>query len=287
VSELETGPESGTAVEVTDPADAAPEVEVSNDVPAAPESQPETASEPESQTPEAASDDGEPTEPTEAEQSEPEAEQSEPEAEPEAEPEEDPLDAFRESLLTQPGDWYVVHSYAGYENRVKHNLENRRTSLSMEDFIHDIQVPQEEVIEIKQGQRKQVKRNKFPGYVLVRMDLTDESWSTVRHTPGVTGFVGHAHQPTPLTIDEVISILYVEPETAAGKPSADGGPAKIEATFVDFEVGESVTVIDGAFATLPATINEINPDAQKLKVLVSIFGRETPVELSFDQVQKL
>ncbi len=284
MSELETGPESGTAVEVTDPADAAPEVEVSNDVPAAPESQ----------TPEAASADSEPAEqaePTEAEQTEQtEAERAEAEAEqsePETEPEEDPLDAFRESLLTQPGDWYVVHSYAGYENRVKHNLENRRTSLSMEDFIHDIQVPQEEVIEIKQGQRKQVKRNKFPGYVLVRMDLTDESWSTVRHTPGVTGFVGHAHQPTPLTIDEVISILFVEPETAAGKPSADGGPAKIEATFVDFEVGESVTVIDGAFATLPATINEINPDAQKLKVLVSIFGRETPVELSFDQVQKL
>lgn len=202
------------------------------------------------------------------------------------EPETDPREDFREHLLSLPGDWYVVHSYAGYENRVKHNLENRRASLSMEDFIHDIQVPQEEVIEIKQGQRKQVKRNKFPGYVLVRMDLTDESWSTVRHTPGVTGFVGHAHQPTPLTLDEVISILYVEPEAAAGKP-ATGGAAKTEATFVDFEVGESVTVIDGAFATLPATINEINPDAQKLKVLVSIFGRETPVELSFDQVQKL
>jgi transcription termination/antitermination protein NusG len=202
-------------------------------------------------------------------------------------PEVDPLEEFRESLLTQPGDWYVVHSYAGYENRVKHNLENRRTSLSMEDFIHDIQVPQEEVIEIKQGQRKQVKRNKFPGYVLVRMDLTDESWSTVRHTPGVTGFVGHAHQPTPLTIDEVLSILYVAPEAEPGKPSAGGAVAKAEMTVVDFEVGESVTVIDGAFATLPASINEINPDAQKLKVLVSIFGRETPVELSFDQVQKL
>jgi len=192
---------------------------------------------------------------------------------------------FEENLAGLPGDWYVVHSYAGYENRVKHNLENRRSSMSMEDYIHDIQVPQEEVIEIKQGQRKQVKRNKFPGYVLVRMDLTDESWSTVRHTPGVTGFVGHAHQPTPLTTDEVISILYVEPESAS-KPAA-GGAAKVEATVVDFEVGESVTVIDGAFATLPATINEINADSQKLKVLVSIFGRETPVELSFDQVQKL
>lgn len=203
------------------------------------------------------------------------------------EPEADPRDEFREHLLSLPGDWYVVHSYAGYENRVKHNLENRRTSLSMEEFIHDVQVPQEEVIEIKQGQRKQVKRNKFPGYVLVRMDLTDESWSTVRHTPGVTGFVGHAHQPTPLTSDEVISILYVEPEAAPGQPAAGGGATKAEATLVDFEVGESVTVIDGAFATLPASINEINADAQKLKVLVSIFGRETPVELSFDQVQKL
>ncbi len=205
----------------------------------------------------------------------------------ESEPEVDPREEFREHLNSLPGDWYVVHSYAGYENRVKHNLENRRTSLSMEEFIHDVQVPQEEVIEIKQGQRKQVKRNKFPGYVLVRMDLTDESWSTVRHTPGVTGFVGHAHQPTPLTSDEVISILYVEPEAAPGKASAGGGLAKAEATLVDFEVGESVTVIDGAFATLPASINEINPDAQKLKVLVSIFGRETPVELSFDQVEKL
>jgi transcriptional antiterminator NusG len=205
----------------------------------------------------------------------------------ESEPEVDPRDEFRDHLNSLPGDWYVVHSYAGYENRVKHNLENRRTSLSMEEFIHDVQVPQEEVIEIKQGQRKQVKRNKFPGYVLVRMDLTDESWSTVRHTPGVTGFVGHAHQPTPLTSEEVISILYVEPEAVPGKVSAAGGSAKVEATLVDFEVGESVTVIDGAFATLPASINEINPDAQKLKVLVSIFGRETPVELSFDQVEKL
>ncbi|HVQ87056.1 MAG TPA: transcription termination/antitermination protein NusG [Actinomycetes bacterium] len=204
-------------------------------------------------------------------------------AEADAVVEADAREEFRLALIEQPGDWYVVHSYAGYENRVKHNLENRRTSLSMEDFIHDVQVPQEEVVEIKQGQRKQVKRNKFPGYVLVRMDLTDESWSTVRHTPGVTGFVGHAHQPTPLTLDEVISILFVEPETSTSKAAA----AAKETTIVDFEVGESVTVIDGAFATLPASINEINPDAQKLKVLVSIFGRETPVELSFDQVQKL
>lgn len=206
--------------------------------------------------------------------------------EPTDEPPVDPAVALREefrlALIEQPGEWYVVHSYAGYENRVKHNLENRRSSLSMEDFIHDVQVPQEEVVEIKSGQRKQIKRNKFPGYVLVRMDLTDESWSTVRHTPGVTGFVGHAHQPTPLTLDEVISILFVEPEN-----SAKTAQAANEAAIVDFEVGESVTVIDGAFATLPASINEINADSQKLKVLVSIFGRETPVELSFDQVQKL
>jgi transcriptional antiterminator NusG len=266
VSELETG----AAVEVTD----GPAVDATDEpaVEATPEAAAEAAAE--------ATDVDDVVMPTEG------AEDAEPSPE-DAEPEVDPREEFRDHLLSLPGDWYVVHSYAGYENRVKHNLENRRTSLSMEEFIHDIQVPQEEVIEIKQGQRKQVKRNKFPGYVLVRMDLTDESWSTVRHTPGVTGFVGHAHQPTPLTSDEVISILYVEPEAAAGKPSAGGGATKIEATLVDFEVGESVTVIDGAFATLPATINEINPDAQKLKVLVSIFGRETPVELSFDQVQKL
>jgi transcriptional antiterminator NusG len=199
------------------------------------------------------------------------------------EAEEDPRGEFRDHLLTLPGDWYVVHSYAGYENRVKHNLETRRTSLNLEDWIHDVQVPQEEVVEIKSGQRKQVKRNKFPGYVLVRMDLTDESWSAVRHTPGVTGFVGHAHQPTPLTTDEVLSILFTEPERA----KTPGVTAPGEVQIVDFEVGESVTVIDGAFATLPASINEINADQQKLKVLVSIFGRETPVELSFDQVQKL
>ncbi|MFZ0325399.1 MAG: transcription termination/antitermination protein NusG [Actinomycetes bacterium] len=200
---------------------------------------------------------------------------------PEEEAEPDLRAEFRDHLSVLPGDWYVVHSYAGYENRVKQNLENRRTSLNMEDFVHDVQVPQEDVVEIKNGQRKQIKRNKFPGYVLVRMDLTDESWSVVRHTPGVTGFVGHAHQPTPLTMDEVLSILFTEPERS--KTAAAAGEIKL----VDFEVGESVTVIDGAFATLPATINEINADAQKLKVLVSIFGRETPVELSFDQVQKL
>ena len=205
-----------------------------------------------------------------------------PEADPEADAA-DPREEFRQELVSLPGDWYVVHSYAGYENRVKQNLENRRSSLNMEDFVHDVQVPQEDVVEIKSGQRKQVRRNKFPGYVLVRMDLTDESWSVVRHTPGVTGFVGHAHQPTPLTVDEVMNILYVEPEPTKGEAAARAR----EVAVVDFTEGESVTVIDGAFATLPATINEVNADAQKLKVLVSIFGRETPVELSFDQVQKL
>ena len=284
MSELETGQEPGAAVDLSEPADAASEVEVSVEVDEQPAVADEAAASSEESVAEAGQAEGAQAEVAQAEGAQESGDEESPGEEGD---DEDPREAFRESLLTQPGDWYVVHSYAGYENRVKHNLENRRTSLSMEEFIHDIQVPQEEVIEIKQGQRKQVKRNKFPGYVLVRMDLTDESWSTVRHTPGVTGFVGHAHQPTPLTVDEVISILYIEPETAAGKPSADGSPAKPEATLVDFEVGESVTVIDGAFATLPATINEINPDAQKLKVLVSIFGRETPVELSFDQVQKL
>jgi transcriptional antiterminator NusG len=176
-----------------------------------------------------------------------------------------------------------VHSYAGYENRVKQNLENRISSLNMEDYIFAIEVPQEEVSEVKNGQRKLVKRNVFPGYVLVRMDLTDESWSAVRNTPGVTGFVGHTHRPSPLSLDEVVKILA--PAQQKQRATTGGGPA--EPRVVDFEVGESVTVMDGPFATLPATINEINLDAQKLKVLVSIFGRETPVELSFGQVQKI
>ncbi len=191
----------------------------------------------------------------------------------------DPRAEFRRTLRAAPGDWYVVHSYAGYENRVKTNLENRRASLNMEEFIYQVEVPIEEVTEIKSGQRKLVKRNKFPGYVLVRMDLTDESWSAVRNTPGVTGFVGHTHQPSPLTLTEVEDIL--------GPPDETKQKAPAEAKVSDFEVGESVTVMDGPFATLPATINEINLDAQKLKVLVSIFGRETPVELSFNQVSKL
>jgi transcription termination/antitermination protein NusG len=190
----------------------------------------------------------------------------------------DPTEELRAALRRAPGDWYVVHSYAGYENRVKTNLETRTSSLNMEDFIFQVEVPQREEMVIKNGQRKQVKQNLLPGYVLVRMELTDESWSAVRNTPGVTGFVGHTHRPSPLSIDEVMQFLAPEEEKR---------PQVVETKAADFEVGESVTVMDGPFATLPASINEIHADSQKLKVLVSIFGRETPVELSFSQVQKL
>jgi transcriptional antiterminator NusG len=192
--------------------------------------------------------------------------------------EEDPVAAFKVALRAAPGEWYVVHSYAGYENRVKTNVESRTTSLNMEDYIFQIEVPQEEVVEIKNGQRKLVKRNKFPGYVLVRMDLTDESWGAVRNTPGVTGFVGHAHQPTPLTVDEVVNILGPTVEKKAHE--------KAEVKVLDFQTGDSVTVIDGPFTSLQATIHEINADTQRIKGLVEIFGRETPVELSFSQIQK-
>jgi len=195
----------------------------------------------------------------------------------------DPVEAFRERMRTELGDWYVIHSYAGYENKVKTNLESRITSLNMEDQIFQVEVPMEEVTEIKNGQRKLVRRNKFPGYVLVRMDLTDASWGTVRHTPGVTGFVGHGHQPAPLSLDEVVNILAPAPEKKPGSPAA---AAAGEVVAVDFSVGDSVTVIDGPFATLHATISEINVDAQKVTGLVEIFGRETPVELGFSQIQK-
>jgi transcription termination/antitermination protein NusG len=195
----------------------------------------------------------------------------------------DPVEAFRERMRTELGDWYVIHSYAGYENKVKTNLESRITSLNMEDLIFQVEVPMEEVTEIKNGQRKLVRRNKFPGYVLVRMDLTDASWGTVRHTPGVTGFVGHGHQPAPLSLDEVVNILAPVPEKKPGSPAA---AAAGEVVTVDFSVGDSVTVIDGPFATLHATVSEINVDAQKVTGLVEIFGRETPVELGFSQIQK-
>jgi transcription termination/antitermination protein NusG len=188
----------------------------------------------------------------------------------------DPSDEMRRALAGLPGDWYVVHSYAGYENKVKTNLESRISSLNMEDFIFQIEVPTEEVMEVKGGKRQAVVRKKLPGYLFVRMDLTDESWSAVRNTPGVTGFVGQTSRPTPLTVDEVVKQLAPPKQKQVVAQKA-----------VDFEVGESITVTDGPFATLPATINEINLDSQKLKVLVSIFGRETPVELSFNQVAKL
>ncbi|USQ77000.1 transcription termination/antitermination protein NusG [Ornithinimicrobium cryptoxanthini] len=211
----------------------------------------------------------------------------------EGEPAGDPMEEFRATLQAQYGDWFVIHSYAGYENRVKHNLETRSTSLNMEDYIFQVEVPMEEVTEIKSGVRKQVRRVRMPGYVLVRMELTDESWGAVRHTPGVTGFVGNAHQPVPLSIDEVITMLapvFDTPEQG-DSPAAGGqgatGATKGAAPEVEFEVGESVTVMEGPFETLPATISEIIPESQKLKVLVSIFGRETPVELSFNQVAKL
>ncbi|MCI2417083.1 transcription termination/antitermination protein NusG [Saccharopolyspora sp. K220] len=207
----------------------------------------------------------------------------------EAAAEPDPVEELRAALRRAPGDWYVVHSYAGYENKVKTNLETRAQTLDVEDYIFQVEVPTEEVTEIKNGQRKLVQRKVLPGYILVRMELNDASWSAVRNTPGVTGFVGATSKPSPLTIDEVLKFLapqVEEKKAEAGKKTAAQAAAK-PAVEVDFEVGESVTVMDGPFATLPATINEVNPDAQKLKVLVSIFGRETPVELSFNQVSKI
>jgi len=197
----------------------------------------------------------------------------------------DPVDSAREEFQRElrmlPGDWYVVHSYAGYENRVKTNLESRISSLNMEDYIFQIEVPVHQVTEIKGGKRQQVQEKVLPGYILVRMDLTDESWAVVRNTPGVTGFVGLSSRPSPLQLGEVAGLLAPEPEPGTKQAEA------ARPSTVEFEVGESVTVMDGPFATLPATVNEINPDTQKLKVLVSIFGRETPVELSFDQVTKI
>ena len=213
----------------------------------------------------------------------------------EAGDDDDPLEAFRRELWAKPGDWFVVHTYSGMENRVKSNLENRIVSLNMEDFIHEIVVPTEEVAEIKNGQRKMVKRTVLPGYVLVRMDLTDESWAAVRHTPSVTGFVGQAHQPVPLSMTEVENMLGPSVVAAAEAAAASSGKssqsssttARKPVEVVDFSVSDSVMVVDGPFATLHATITEINAEGQRVKALVEIFGRETPVELSFSQIQKV
>ena len=208
---------------------------------------------------------------------------AEPAEETDAEPAEetDAVAEFNRELRMLPGDWYVVHSYAGYENRVKTNLESRITSLNMEDYIFQIEVPTHQVTEIKSGKKQTVNEKVLPGYILVRMDLTDESWAVVRNTPGVTGFVGLSSRPSPLPLSEVATLLAPAPaETQAQAAAA-------KKVSPEYEVGESVTVMDGPFATLPATVNEVNPVTQKLRVLVSIFGRETPVELSFDQVSKI
>ncbi|MEU8698789.1 transcription termination/antitermination protein NusG [Streptomyces sp. NPDC048680] len=224
-----------------------------------------------------------------AEEAADEDETDEEEAEPAAPV--DTVTALREELRTLPGEWYVIHTYAGYEKRVKANLEQRAVSLNVEEFIYQAEVPEEEIVQIKNGERKNVRQNKLPGYVLVRMDLTNESWGVVRNTPGVTGFVGNAYDPYPLTLDEIVKMLAPEAEEKAAREAAEaeGKPApsrKVEVQVLDFEVGDSVTVTDGPFATLQATINEINADSKKVKGLVEIFGRETPVELSFDQIQK-
>jgi transcriptional antiterminator NusG len=225
---------------------------------------------------------------------EPEAEVADEDAADEDAAEDGPLEEFRRELWAKPGEWYVVHTYYGMENRVRQNLENRIVSLNMEDYIHEIVVPTEEVAEIKNGQRKMVKRTVLPGYVLVRMDLTDESWAAVRHTPSVTGFVGQAHQPVPLSMAEVENMLAPAVVAAAEAPAGSGGSGggsssatKKPVEVADFSEGDSVMVVDGPFATLHATITEINAEAQRVKALVEIFGRETPVELSFSQIQRV
>jgi transcriptional antiterminator NusG len=205
----------------------------------------------------------------------------------------DPYEDFRTELRAKPGKWYVIHSYAGFEKRVKQNIESRRMSMAMEDFVFEVQVPMEDVVEIKNGQRKLVNRVRIPGYVLVRMDLNEDSWSVVRHTPGVTGFVGNSHNPTPLRFEEAFNMLkslvqVVEAPAKAGAAGKGGkAAARVIPAEVDFEVGETITIKEGSFAGLPGTINEIKPESGKLTVLVSLFERETPVELSFDQVTKL
>jgi transcriptional antiterminator NusG len=208
------------------------------------------------------------------------------------ETEEDPYEAFRAELRSLPGKWYVIHSYAGFERKVKANIEQRKSTLEVEDDIYQVEVPMEDVVEIKNGQRKMVNRVRIPGYVLVRMELNEDTWSVVRHTPGVTGFVGNAHNPTPLRFEEAFNMLkpLVEAkEVAPAKAGAAKGSAtqaRSVVTEVDFEIGETITIKEGSFAGLPGSISEIKPESGKLTVLVSLFERETPVELSFDQVTK-
>ncbi|CAN5278307.1 hypothetical protein BH09ACT3_BH09ACT3_17230 [soil metagenome] len=222
------------------------------------------------------------------EEAEAAAEATEDEAE---EAEVDPYDEFRSELRSKPGKWYVIHSYAGFEKRVKHNIENRKVSMTMEDYIFQVEVPMEDVVEIKNGQRKLVNRVRIPGYVLVRMDLNEDSWSVVRHTPGVTGFVGNSHNPTPLRFEEAFNMLksLVQIVEAPVKAGVKGGkaPSRAIPQEVDFEIGETITIKEGSFSGLPGSISEIKPESGKLIVLVSLFERETPVELSFDQVTKL
>jgi transcription termination/antitermination protein NusG len=277
-SDIEQDPTAEeTPAETVDETTAEPVVEPTEE--AVEEPTAETADEPDA--PAETTDEVEAAEPAE------EADEAEPD-------EEDPLEAFRRELWAKPGEWYVVHTYYGMENRVRSNLENRIVSLNMEDYIHEIVVPTEEVAEIKNGQRKMVKRTVLPGYVLVRMDLTDESWAAVRHTPSVTGFVGQAHQPVPLSMDEVENMLapaaVAQAEAPAGSAAAGGSSttaAKKPVEVADFAESDSVMVVDGPFATLHATITEINAESQRVKALVEIFGRETPVELSFSQIQKV
>ncbi|QYF73584.1 transcription termination/antitermination protein NusG [Cryobacterium sp. PAMC25264] len=227
-----------------------------------------------------------------ADEAEAAAEAVEDEEEVEAEAEdEDPYEAFRKELRFQPGKWFVIHSYAGFERRVKSNIENRKQSMAMEDFIYQVEVPMEDVVEIKNGQRKMVTRVRIPGYVLVRMDLNEDSWSVVRHTPGVTGFVGNAHNPTPLRFEEAFGMLKGLVEIKDVPVTKSGAPGKaaqrVLPAEIDYEIGETITIKEGSFAGLPGSISEIKPESGKLIVLVSLFERETPVELSFDQVTKL
>jgi transcriptional antiterminator NusG len=282
---------SAESEELTEETQAEPELTEENSE--TPENSDEAESEPIVEEPAAeASDETEPAEPVEEVVEEPAAEET-----PAAEAEEiDPYRAFREELRNQPGKWYVVHSYAGYERRVKQNIETRKLSLAGGDSVHQIEVPMEESIEIKNGQRKLVTKVRVPGYVLVRMDMNEDSWSLVRHTPAVTGFVGNSQNPTPLRPAEAFDMLKVlftpeEPEApqpvAGGKPKAGQPAVKSVPVNIDFEIGESILIKDGSFAGLPGTISEIKPESGKVTVLVSLFERETPVELSFNQVGPL